>query len=126
MLTSESSQQGKLLRRSNVFKGLWILVVVVDEKQLHNSTFNQSQKDGAEAHMFTVIDRHFLSLAAVELRTIGYPQRDKQTKTLSELLELALCLHSIALPFNLRHHKTHKSLRHTMQAKLTGTGDTLL
>lgn len=59
MLTSESSQQGKLLRRSNVFKGLWILVVVVDQKQLHNSTFNQSQKDGAEAHMFTVIDRHF-------------------------------------------------------------------
>lgn len=59
MLTSESSQQGKLLRRSNVFKGLWILVVVVDEKQLHNSTFNQSQKDGAEAHMFTFIDRHF-------------------------------------------------------------------
>lgn len=104
MLTSEWSQQGKLLRRSNVFKGLWILVVVVDEQQLHNSTFNQSQKDGAEAHMFTVIDRHFffLSLAAVELRTIGFPQRKKQTKTLSELLELALCLHSIVLPFNLK------------------------
>lgn len=60
--------------------------------------------------------------------SIGAPhdQLPPKKQTLSELLELALCLHSIALPFNLRHHKTHKSLRHTMQAKWTGTGDTWL